>query len=480
MTRLWIFRFLSLIGLVISGISWILLFRGFSPSEFGGEGGSFLPILILTILGVVSLAFLALAATLFLPPMVQRTWRFIDYLLELSPIPAVLFGIFLVLFILGAIFYLSASPTLFGPVYPAWMIPFFAWLISISLIGLVLISLIRSENRVKSLIVLSLFLLVLIFGIVVNLQFWNYGSPRKEDIYYVFLNGQSLLNGINPYESILSGDMLVNQKYSTYLPVMYLFSWVTQAAGLTTFGAWLSLWRVIFLLFNLSIASLLFYIPVKKNFVILSLVFSLFWLFNRWTLHVGKTADIDFVAVFFLLLSLYCFRRQRLLSYLFLGFSLGIKHIGIIVLPLFVIWVWKESHNQPWEKIGKAVFWMASIPALISLPFLIWNWQGFIRSILFSATRLAMASFDVYSIDAYIGLKGIAARLPMGAMLLLIYWVVWKRDLGLYLPVLLVMAVFVFFNPVMFTSYMVWVVPLIPLAVSDYLCQSDSEKSIQL
>ena len=469
MTRLWIIRSFSLLGWVTGSICWISLFQVLSLSAYGGKGGGILPVSIFAIMGVVTLVFLVFTIVLFLPAAVVKSGRYLDNLLEITPLRAGLSGALIILFILGAIFYLSASPTLFGPVYPTWMIPFFAWLTSISLIGLVFLSLIQSENRIKSLIILSLFLTVLTFGIVVNLQFWNFGSPRKEDIYYIYLNGKSLLNGINPYETILSGDMLVNQKYSTYLPLMYLFSWISQAAGLTAFGNWLSFWRVIFLLFNLSIASLLFYILAKKNLVVFALFASLFWLFNRWTLHVGKTADIDFVAIFFLMMSLLCFGRHRLLSYLFLGVSLGIKQVGVLLLPLFLIWVWKQAQIQPWKNSAKAVIWAALIPALISLPFLLWNWEGFVRSILFSGTRLAMASFDVYSLDEFIGLMGLAARVPLGVMLLLIYWIVWKRDVGLYLPILLVMAVFVFFNPVMFTSYLVWVVPWIPLVASDYL-----------
>lgn len=469
MTRLWIIRLFSLVGWIISVISWISLFRGLSQTDFGGKGGSLLPISILVVIGVISLAFLALAIALFLPTATQKSIIYIERLLRDSVVAAAFFGVFFILIIFGAIYCFSASPSLFGPVYPVWMIPSFAWLMTISLIGLLFLNLLRSEYRIKSLIYLFLLLTVLVFGIVVNLQFWNYGSPRKEDIYYIYLSGQSLLNGVNPYEKILSGDMLVNQKYATYLPLMYLLSWVSQAAGLTAFGDWLSFWRVIFLVFNLLIASSLFCIPAKKNLIILSVFSSLFWLFNRWTLHVGKTADIDFAAVFFMLLSLYCFRRHRLLSYLLLGLSLGVKQVGILLLPLYFIWVWRESRDQPWKSIVKAFIWIALIPALISFPFLVWNWEGFIRSILFSGTRLAMASFNVYSLDEFIGLKGIAARLPLGAMLLLVYWIVWKRDLGLYLASLLVMTVFVFFNPVMFTSYMVWMVPLIPLTASDYL-----------
>lgn len=475
MSRLWLLRFFSLICFVVSISGWISQFQELWLSEFSRKGGNLFQISVLIVMGSISLASLALGLLSFLPAAAQKIRDRFYHCLESSFVAALLFVGFFIVFIFSAIYYLSASPSLFGPVYPVWMMPLFAWLMSISLLALTFVTLARSGNRIKNLLVLFLLLAVLILGIGVNLQFWNYGSPRKEDVYYIYLYGQSLLNRINPYEAILSGDMLVNQKYATYLPLMYLLSWVTQAAGLTAFGAWLSFWRVIFLVFNLSIASLLFYIPVKKNLIVLSLFGSLFWLFNRWTLHVGKTADIDFVAIFFLLLSLFFFSRHRVLAYLLFGASLGVKQIGIFLLPLYLIWAWNQTEAQPWKSVGKAVFWIALIPALISLPFLVWNWEGFIRSILFSATRLAMASFDVYSLDEYIGIKGIVARLPLGAMLLLVYWIAWRRDFGVYLPALLIMTVFVFFNPVMFTSYMVWVVPLIPLVASNYLSQVKQE-----
>lgn len=56
-------------------------------------------------------------------------------------------------------------------------------------------------------------------------------------------------------------------------------------------------------------------------------------------------------------------------------------------------------------------------------------------------------------------------------MLLGVYWLAWSRKLVLYIPALLVIAVFVFFNSVVFTSYMVWVVALIPLTAYEYIVE---------
>lgn len=123
------------------------------------------------------------------------------------------------------------------------------------------------------------------------------------------------------------------------------------------------------------------------------------------------------------------------------------------------------------KHLFSAAFWIGIIPLLASLPFLISNAEAFIRSILFSATRVAAAAFNVYSLDVALGWQGILARLPILVMLLLLYWLAWKYNIAPFSLALLVLAVFVFFNSVFYTSYMVWLVALIPLAVYELLAQ---------
>ncbi|MGW8249801.1 MAG: hypothetical protein ACWGO1_04100, partial [Anaerolineales bacterium] len=212
----------------------------------------------------------------------------------------------------------------------------------------------------------------------------------------------------------------------------------------------------------------------QRGMLALSIFASLFWLFNRWTLHVSKTADIDFLALLLMLVSLYLYRRNSKASFLLLGLSLGIKQMAIFLIPLYLIWVWNDSSRTDRIKnIILAIVLIGIIPLLASLPFVFWNWEGFFKSILFSATREAVVVFDVYSLDTVLGLRGIPAKIPMLIMLVIVYWLAWKHEIGRYTPAMLAMAVFVFFNSVMFTSYMVWVVALIPLAAYEYIVTKD-------
>jgi hypothetical protein len=50
-----------------------------------------------------------------------------------------------------------------------------------------------------------------------------------------------------------------------------------------------------------------------------------------------------------------------------------------------------------------------------------------------------------------------------------VYWVSGRYHPGIFASTLLVMAAFVAFNSVMYTSYLVWVMPFIPLAISEML-----------
>ncbi|MGC9359398.1 MAG: hypothetical protein ACP5G7_03360 [Anaerolineae bacterium] len=56
-------------------------------------------------------------------------------------------------------------------------------------------------------------------------------DTQGEDIYYAYIEGQRLVAGENPYERILQGGMLTNDKYATYLPLFYLFFARLQMAG---------------------------------------------------------------------------------------------------------------------------------------------------------------------------------------------------------------------------------------------------------
>lgn len=87
-------------------------------------------------------------------------------------------------------------------------------------------------------------------------KLWEYDT-NQEDIYYIWLEGKRILTGENPYARILAGNMRENQKYATYFSLFYYFSALTQLRRFREYESWISLWRAIFLIFNLRIANLL-------------------------------------------------------------------------------------------------------------------------------------------------------------------------------------------------------------------------------
>ena len=178
----------------------------------------------------------------------------------------------------------------------------------------------------------------------------------------------------------------------------------------------------------------------------------LFWFFSRWTLQITPVAAIEYLPIFFLVLSLALFPRHRALGLVLFGVSLAFKQLAIFLVPLYLIVVWQTAEQKRWRQMGLAAVLIAIVPLVMSLPFLAWNAEGFVRSILFSATRDAASHINAPSLDGYIGLTGLQARLPMIALLGIVYLLAFRKTIGMASAALLVMAVFLSFNPVLFLS----------------------------
>lgn len=328
-----------------------------------------------------------------------------------------------------------------------------------------------------------LVLTILATGIYANIRSWQPPSSLVDrDIKYVFTEGQRVVSGENPYSRILSGDMAKNHKYPTYLPGFYELAALTQLLGLRDFESWVSAWRLIFLIFNIGIFFILFFALDPKHYPWLALGAAGFWLLNRWTLEVTLIAQIEFLAIFFLVISLIKFRNTPNLAAYYLGISLALKEIAVFIVPLYLILTWtaassRNSPNRIRQLLAMAIR-IALIPAIVSLPFLLWNPEGFVKSIIFSFTRNPSHDFDVPSAGevlgfhlpiSHFGLNRELLRLPMLVLLGLSYIATLRREIGLHLSALLVIAIFVDFNPVLTGQYTAWIVPLIPLVARDFI-----------
>jgi uncharacterized membrane protein len=316
--------------------------------------------------------------------------------------------------------------------------------------------------------------LIALLGLGVNLPFWAY-DPREQDIYYAWLEGGRILDGDNPYARVLASDMRTNDKYATYLPGFYLLSAAVQALGVREFDSWLLFWRPVVLACNLAIAASLFIASARRGRSFLGLCFAIFWLCNRWTLYTSRIVHLDFLAILPLLAALALLPARRRTSMLLLGVSLTIKQLAVFVLPICVLWAWRRADPRRWRDAAAALAWVAIVPLIVSLPFLLWNADAFLRSILFSATRAPDNLVPgLHSLDTLIGMTlpwfaGLLARVPMVLLMALAWVAALRREVGLYTGSLLVFLIFLGFNSVLFMQYFVWALALVPLALLEAL-----------
>ncbi len=300
---------------------------------------------------------------------------------------------------------------------------------------------------------------------------WIWG----EDIFYIWSDGARVARGENPYDRIDWSDMRQNYKFPTYFPLFYELAAVTQRGAMSEFPGWLATWRWVFLVFDLAIAVLLYVLIDRAGSMTLGILAGLYWLFNRWTLDVAKVGQIDFIPILLLLLSLALVRRHFWWSLLLLSLSLALKQIAIFVVPLYLIWAWQASPaGRRGVRSMLAGLTISAVPILSSLPFLFWGGKlasakWFIKSMLFSLTRMPDSHSKTMGLGDWLGFEGIPAKLPMFALMAMVYLLAMHKRLGRYACAMLVMLVFADFNSVSFRQYMCWYLALLPLALVDAL-----------
>jgi uncharacterized membrane protein len=296
------------------------------------------------------------------------------------------------------------------------------------------------------------------------------------DIYALWQDGGRILHGENPYARTLANTNGVNHKYSTYFPLFYLLSAGSQML-LPDYPQFILFWRTVSFAVYAGIGLILAAPFYRRGTMIVAMSVLLLWLFNRWTLKGVQLVHIDFLAIAPMLASLLLLDRHRRTSLLLLGLSLAIKHLAIFIAPLYLVWIWTAPQpspvhraSAPVSRVGRAlsaVFWIALIPGLLSLPFLILNARAFVDSILFSATRSDEFRTPAESLDDLMDWPRTRGKLLMLGMMFLIYAAAAQHRLGRFAAALLVMTFFAGFNAIWFPQYEVWPIALLPLVALD-------------
>ena len=315
-----------------------------------------------------------------------------------------------------------------------------------------------------------IFLLLASAGFFIHHSFWQ--TPAEElqghDMYYIWLEGKRIIAGENPYARVLASNLRENDKYATYFPIAYLLSALVQKLGFLDYRDWLYFWRPLSFTFHMGIIGLTLKYFQQRGLLILGAAASMILLLGRWSIYIVRVHHLEFAAIFFLVFSLVLLKEKTRLALLMFSISLGIKQIAIFALPIYLIWLWKHRTGQD---LIIGVLLIFSVPTLTSLPFLIWNAEGFFKSVLFSATRLGAnhisgaPSIDVMFSQDYPWLIGLRAKLPMLVLMGLFYLSFLTERVGIFLATAMTMMTFLYFNSVLFLQYFVWPLCLLPFAL---------------
>jgi uncharacterized membrane protein len=222
-------------------------------------------------------------------------------------------------------------------------------------------------------------------------------------------------------------------------------------------------WQVSAVLIHTLFGTLIFFLFSSRSLNLAGLVLSSIYLYNRFTLNVMFSGQLDILGALMFVVAIYFSN-----PYLF-GVSLAIKQVALIFLPFFVVLLSQgESLAERFKCLVVLTVKALAVPILVSLPFLVDDAEAFLKSIAFSATREAGAHIrGLKSLDVVIGLDGFLARVPMLSLLLLALYVCWRQRITMFKAALLVFCIFYGFNPVLLNQYFVWGVALVPFLFLD-------------
>jgi len=319
------------------------------------------------------------------------------------------------------------------------------------------------QKSVKLKLVPSIaFLFILLLSLYVHAPGF-YLDTKYRDVYFAWAEGRRIASGVNPYARFADSDMVHNEKLPTRLPLIYLLTAFLTIIGFRDFASFMVAWRIMVLIFDLAIAVFLYNYSAKKNREGVGLFAVFFWLFSRWSLYTWEIGNSECLILFLMILSIYYWNKKPLAAGLLFGASLGLKHFGVLFLPVLLF------RNRDLKEAGRRLLFVLAIPAVVSLPFFLWGPNAFLRAIFFNAVRQGSSHLleDAQSLFLLFGRLGILSRLFIMAAFLLFWFAAIRRQWNLWLCAALSFLLFVSFNPVLFTQYFSWMVPFFGLFLID-------------
>ena len=316
------------------------------------------------------------------------------------------------------------------------------------------------KSQRTTLVILSIALVVA--TIFVHHLWGLRGNERlsSEDIFYVWEEGKRLAAGVNPYARIIGESLRDNNKYPTYLPLSYFFVAILHRLGIKDFVDFVSVWRPISLACHLGITAVTFSIYSRRGKPLSGLIACSILLLGRWSAYIINVQHSEFAAILPILLAGQQLNRRPKLSALLFGLSLCVKHVGIILLPSFLLGLqWEPLSSRPSKRTNLLVYagLALALPLIISIPFLINQPSGFLLNIIFSTTR----GFGDHgsATGTRLILTGVDGTRLLMVSLIAMNWIAQaKENINFWFASTITLLIFLQFNAVIFAQYYIWLI----------------------
>ena len=283
------------------------------------------------------------------------------------------------------------------------------------------------------------------------------------DISMYLHRGQQIASGTNPYSCVLEKGACIG--YPAHTPGMYLLASGFVLFGVHDLDSWAAAWRPVAIMSWLAVGIVLLVHFIRRGQVALAVAVFGFWLFNRWSLDVLRIAHTDFLGVFFLLTAILLAEKRPKTAALVLGVSLAIKQIAILIVPLFLIVLWRSSAHKL-SKIAVLFGLILLVPMLTLAPFLLDNAPATMTGLLNPVERNAQqvhgfAGSFAQSLDITNTSKIFLLLYLVG----IVYIAAYQRTISLAGGTLMIFIIMISFTHVLYNQYIVWMLPFITLAL---------------
>ena len=175
--------------------------------------------------------------------------------------------------------------------------------------------------------------------------------------------------------------------------------------------------------------------------------------------YIVNVQHLEFAAILPILLAGQQLNHRPKFSALMFGLSLCVKHIGIILLPSFLLGLQSERVSSDKRFKGKQLITYSAvalaIPLIISIPFLLDQPSGFLLNVLFSTTR------DFGDHGRATGTRMLltgadGTRLLMIALITMNWIAQAKEKINFWFASTITLLIFLQFNAVIFAQYYIW------------------------